>query len=100
MEPNDEESKKMGRVNKSYSQDESGSDEHVMSNINKIHDPSLSNTTSINSFATDVTGGGGGIGMHITDSLDMKIDCLLRDWHHSPDLLFSVHPIDGSFLIW
>jgi hypothetical protein len=33
------------------------------------------------------------------DSLDMKIECLLRDWHHNPDLLFSIHPIDGSFLI-
>lgn len=35
-----------------------------------------------------------------TDSLDLKIDSLLRDWHHSPDLLFSIHPIDGSYLIW
>lgn len=24
----------------------------------------------------------------------------MRDWHHNPDLLFSIHPIDGSFLIW
>ncbi|XP_017300850.1 uncharacterized protein LOC108252767, partial [Diaphorina citri] len=23
-----------------------------------------------------------------------------RDWHHSPDLLFAIHPVDGSFLIW
>lgn len=35
-----------------------------------------------------------------SDSLDLKIENLLRDWHHSPDLLFSIHPIDGSFLIW
>lgn len=34
------------------------------------------------------------------DSLDVKIESLLRDWHHSPDLLFSIHPVDGSFLIW
>lgn len=34
------------------------------------------------------------------DSLDTKIEILLRDWHHNPDLLFSIHPIDGSFLIW
>lgn len=34
------------------------------------------------------------------DSLDTKIETLLRDWHHNPDLLFSIHPIDGSFLIW
>ncbi|KAL1453927.1 hypothetical protein WDU94_010228 [Cyamophila willieti] len=37
---------------------------------------------------------------HVTDSLDAKIECLLRDWHHSPDLLFAIHPVDGSFLIW
>lgn len=37
---------------------------------------------------------------HAPDSLDTKIETLLRDWHHNPDLLFSIHPIDGSFLIW
>ncbi|XP_037874527.1 dmX-like protein 2 isoform X1 [Bombyx mori] len=56
--------------------------------------PSLSNTTSINSIATDVTC------THLPDSLDAKIEVLLRDWHQSPDLLFSIHPVDGSFLIW
>ncbi|XP_037292444.1 dmX-like protein 2 isoform X2 [Manduca sexta] len=56
--------------------------------------PSLSNTTSINSIATDVTC------THLPDSLDAKIEALLRDWHQSPDLLFSIHPVDGSFLIW
>lgn len=55
---------------------------------------SLSNTTSINSIATDVTC------THLPDSLDAKIEALLREWHHSGDLLFSIHPIDGSFLIW
>lgn len=34
------------------------------------------------------------------DGLDVRIEALLRDWHHSPDLLFSIHPVDGSFLIW
>ncbi|XP_058066512.1 dmX-like protein 1 [Anopheles bellator] len=57
----------------------------------------LSNTTSINSLAND---GHHHNHLHVTDSLDMKIECLLRDWHHSPDLLFSIHPIDGSYLIW
>lgn len=32
--------------------------------------------------------------------LDARIEALLRDWHQSPDLLFSIHPVDGSFLIW
>ncbi|CAG2069320.1 unnamed protein product, partial [Timema podura] len=55
---------------------------------------SSSATTSINSLATDSGPG------HVPDSLDAKIEGLLRDWHHNPDLLFSIHPIDGSYLIW
>lgn len=34
------------------------------------------------------------------DGVDARIESFLRDWHHSPDLLFSIHPVDGSFLIW
>ena len=34
------------------------------------------------------------------DSLTRKIDQLLRDWHQSSDMLFSIHPVDGSFLVW
>ncbi|KAL1453926.1 hypothetical protein WDU94_010228 [Cyamophila willieti] len=75
------------------SQDES--DEHHESFPSSSHQ-TLSNTTSINSLATDAMGPSG----HVTDSLDAKIECLLRDWHHSPDLLFAIHPVDGSFLIW
>ncbi|GIY08077.1 dmX-like protein 1 [Caerostris extrusa] len=29
-----------------------------------------------------------------------KIEKLLRDWHRSQDLLFSVYPVDGSLLVW
>lgn len=54
---------------------------------------SLSKAASANSLTTETI-------THVPDSLDMKIDCLLRDWHQSPDLLFAIHPIDGSFLIW
>ncbi|XP_053611658.1 dmX-like protein 2 isoform X3 [Plodia interpunctella] len=77
---------------KTQSEDNSNSDEQPGSG-NHSH-PSLSNTTSINSIATDVTC------THLPDSLDAKIDSLLRDWYQSPDLLFSIHPVDGSFLIW
>lgn len=100
---------------KSFSHDESNSDEHYAHSVKsggggsqaggiQSHH-SLSNTTSLNSLATDHGGNGGGGGngnghVHVTDSLDMKIEALLRDWHHSPDLLFSIHPIDGSYLIW
>ncbi|XP_065223519.1 dmX-like protein 2 isoform X2 [Planococcus citri] len=89
--------KKRGSKVKSMSQDESGSDEQHTSHRSNSHH-TLSNATSINSIVTDAAGPTS-IG-HGTDSLDSKIECLLRDWHHSPDLLFAVHPIDGSFLIW
>lgn len=36
----------------------------------------------------------------ISDLLDRKFEALLRDWNASPDLLFSIHPIDGSLLVW
>ncbi|KAG1687719.1 DmX-like protein 2 [Nymphon striatum] len=34
------------------------------------------------------------------DFLDQKIDKLVTEWCQSPDLLFSIHPVDGSFLVW
>ena len=34
------------------------------------------------------------------DALDRKIENLLQDWHKNPDMLFSIHPVDGSFLVW
>lgn len=113
--------KRLTKMNKSFSHDEShsGGDEGTNQHAQQTQQTpsnrsqsigtgshhgvlppshhSMSNTTSINSLATD----GVHTGTHqVTDSLDMKIECLLRDWHHSPDLLFSIHPIDGSFLIW
>lgn len=61
-----------------------------------LHLNSMSNTTSQNSLNNDqqnpIT--------QLVDSLDNKIECLLRDWHQSPDLLFAIHPVDGSYLIW
>ena len=24
----------------------------------------------------------------------------MKDWHQNSDLLFSVHPVDGSLLVW
>ncbi|XP_014244478.1 dmX-like protein 2 isoform X1 [Cimex lectularius] len=88
--------KRSGKVTKSVSQDESGSDEHHQSSFPSSGHQTLSNATSINSLATDT----GPPVAHTADNLDLKIENLLRDWHHSPDLLFAIHPIDGSFLIW
>ncbi|KAL3867333.1 hypothetical protein ACJMK2_044544 [Sinanodonta woodiana] len=36
----------------------------------------------------------------LVDALDRKIEILLRDWHQNPDMLFSIHPVDGSFMVW
>ncbi|KAL5274949.1 DMXL1 family protein [Megaselia abdita] len=93
-------------VHKSFSiDDNSNSDEQStskhsvvgVSHLGHVSANSISNTTSLNSLAPEMHAQSAG---HVGDSLDMKIDCLLRDWHHSPDLLYSIHPIDGSYLIW
>lgn len=116
----DEVKRKLNKMNKSMSHEESQHSDEVhpqqqQQHANRSHSigagshgatvpPShtLSNTTSIQSLMTDgQTAQSGQNGANVgTDSLDMKIECLLRDWHHNPDLLFSIHPIDGSFLIW
>ncbi|XP_055931190.1 dmX-like protein 2 isoform X2 [Argiope bruennichi] len=61
----------------------------------KQNSPSASSSTSIatdssTSQSQSVSG----------DFIDRKIEKLLRDWHRSQDLLFSVYPVDGSFLVW
>lgn len=88
---------------KSISMDENITQENVNSSRNSnsqnsaANAESMSNATSHNSLNTTQNV----LTLNqLIDSLDMKIDCLLRDWHHSPDLLFAIHPIDGSFLIW
>ena len=49
---------------------------------------------------------GGGSGSHTSsqaslgDFLDRKFESMLRKWQSSPDVLFSIHPIDGSLLVW
>ncbi|XP_044020160.1 dmX-like protein 2 isoform X2 [Aphidius gifuensis] len=98
-------SRHQNSAKRTTSQDDHSSDEHHTPHTGSSHHSlpysvhshaSLSNTTSINSIATDAASSIN----HGPDSLDTKIETLLRDWHHNPDLLFSIHPIDGSFLIW
>lgn len=36
----------------------------------------------------------------VADYLDRKLETLMREWHTSSDLLYSIHPLDGSLLIW
>jgi len=32
--------------------------------------------------------------------LERKMETLIQEWHRSPDMLFTIHPSDGSFLVW
>uniref|UniRef100_A0A5F8HIB8 Dmx like 2 n=1 Tax=Monodelphis domestica TaxID=13616 RepID=A0A5F8HIB8_MONDO len=32
--------------------------------------------------------------------LDRKIEMLLTEWNRNPDMLFTIHPTDGTFLVW
>ncbi|XP_076465247.1 dmX-like protein 2 isoform X2 [Babylonia areolata] len=36
----------------------------------------------------------------ILERLDRNIELLLKNWQCSADMLFSIHPVDGSFLVW
>ena len=38
--------------------------------------------------------------VNLSDMLDHRIDRILKEWHQSSDLLFAVHPVDGSLLVW
>ncbi|EDW66250.2 dmX-like protein 2 [Drosophila virilis] len=94
--------KKFMRNSKSVSVDDSGEEyskysQHTGATGVGLHLNSMSNTTSQNSLNQDNQGNPI---TQLVDSLDNKIECLLRDWHQSPDLLFAIHPVDGSYLIW
>ncbi|XP_075431786.1 dmX-like protein 2 isoform X3 [Ascaphus truei] len=32
--------------------------------------------------------------------LDRKIESLLAEWNRNADMLFTIHPLDGTFLVW
>uniref|UniRef100_A0A3P8UW05 Dmx-like 2 n=1 Tax=Cynoglossus semilaevis TaxID=244447 RepID=A0A3P8UW05_CYNSE len=32
--------------------------------------------------------------------LERKMEILTTEWNKSPDMLFTIHPVDGSFLVW
>ena len=66
------------------------------------------NSSSTNSIATMTGHGVGADGAHseiinrrtVADYLDRKLETLMREWHNSTDLLYSIHPLDGSLLVW
>ncbi|XP_037647230.1 dmX-like protein 2 isoform X9 [Sebastes umbrosus] len=32
--------------------------------------------------------------------LERKMETLITEWNKSPDMMFTIHPTDGSFLVW
>ena len=40
------------------------------------------------------------ISLNLSDTLDHRIESILKEWHQDSDLLFAIHPIDGSLLVW
>ena len=55
----------------------------------------MSHAPSITSFNTDISQPSSlsGQQMSLSEALDQKNESLLRQWHQSSDLLFSVHPV-------
>ncbi|XP_071118494.1 dmX-like protein 2 isoform X1 [Haliotis cracherodii] len=74
---------------------------HKHKNFHKDNKSLGSHTDSMSSMSSEEgTGSSTDISSSIVESLDRKIEVLLRDWHQSSDMLFSIHPVDGSFLVW
>ncbi|UYV72068.1 DMXL1 [Cordylochernes scorpioides] len=58
---------------------------------------SISTGSSSASLATDMSNQN--MEAMASDLIEKKWDVLIRDWRRTPDLLFSIHPVDGSFLV-
>lgn len=65
---------------------------------------SLDEMNNVNDITTDYTDkkifNDADVNINSPDTVDAKIEALIRDWHSGPDLMFAIHPLDGSFLIW
>ncbi|NP_001368760.1 RAVE complex protein Rav1 C-terminal domain-containing protein [Caenorhabditis elegans] len=58
---------------------------------------------NVRSEHSDATRTGGSVSSDAPSSkdiLDVKLEILLRQWTKSNDVLFSIHPVDGSLLTW
>ncbi|XP_074603304.1 rabconnectin-3 alpha isoform X2 [Brevipalpus obovatus] len=59
---------------------------------------SASATNDLNNLAA--TGSASHSSASISDMLDRRFESMLREWNSLSDLLFSIHPVDGSLLVW
>lgn len=90
-------SKKSGKhFNKAMSHDDVDHDDSIPAASRQ----SFHTTSSSASLATEMNASNVGNNSEIGDLLDRKLEALVREWHSNPDLLFSIHPLDGSLLVW
>ena len=83
-------------INKALSPDEGDhEDSHPPASRQSFH-----TTSSSNSLATELNAANVANNSHFGDLLDRKLEALIREWHNNSDLLFSIHPLDGSLLVW
>ncbi|CAG2169135.1 unnamed protein product [Oppiella nova] len=89
--------KKSGKhINKALSHDEvEHEDSHPAGSRQSFHTTSSSTSLATEMNATNITHQS-----QLGDLLDRKLEALIREWHSNSDLLFSIHPLDGSLLVW
>ena len=54
---------------------------------------------TVDDMTSDITGVTG-FGIPLGNALGHRIETLLKDWHHIPDLLYAVHPLDRCYFAW
>lgn len=80
--------------------------EHLAEFVASSHNSSSTNSLATMTGALGAGGLAGGTGGElvnrrtVADYLDRKLESLMRDWHTTSDLLYSIHPLDGSLLVW
>ncbi|KAK6110658.1 RAVE protein 1 C terminal family protein [Brugia pahangi] len=74
-------------------------DAKVTSTGSMDHEDVFMDGTLANNF-NDATGTFSNDTTSSKDPLDLKLNILIREWKKSTDVLFAVHPVDGSLLTW
>ncbi|XP_015792670.1 dmX-like protein 2 isoform X2 [Tetranychus urticae] len=98
VQHNKNKQKKYHKEGKVHGTGEESSSEHIDSQASRQSCHTLSSSTStaidLNNLANTTPTSS------ISDLLDRRFEALLREWHSLADLLFSIHPVDGSLLVW
>ncbi len=81
------------------------SSSHNSSSTNSLATMTTAAAAAAAAAAANAADGGGPLGelvnrRTVADYLDRKLETLMRDWHTTSDLLYSIHPLDGSLLVW